>query len=491
MTRTVSSLIFPAAALLLTAWSLVGCASSLGPGYTVVSQQIRVTFESQPSPRILVDAEYRLRNVGNQNLDILDVRLPGRRFSTAGTVISWDGNVISPSESSTNPRDTLLRFPERWMIGASHILHFTYAISSTPDADDDIGISHDAFYLPAEAWTPQLPQPRGVFGFGGIPPSKWELSVQVPSEFLVHASGAKPKQNRKNGQIRFVFRQSSADLAPFVVAGHYREAWQQLFQSQDIHIWSRGELDQATLQREGESLSRSLAVYDSLFGGRGKSRPPLWIVECPAEFGCRARRDTGYSKILFGDEPAASSEMISQDTALVLPPVSGQNPETFAAPALAAGWLGYGQNPGFYEQQLPMSVLPAFAAAQAREIAAGPGVREQIIRRALAQVPVDATAASNSDARIFRAKSFLLFYALHDRIGADRFRDAMQHMLSARRSRGFDVTDLISAIEQESHQPIGPFVRQWIKHPGVPAEFRAKYSVTSGAKNALVQEATP
>ena len=33
------------------------------------------------------------------------------------------------------------------------------------------------------------------------------------------------------------------------------------------------------------------------------------------------------------------------------------------APALAASWLGYGQNPGFYEQDPPLSAFPAFAAA--------------------------------------------------------------------------------------------------------------------------------
>jgi hypothetical protein len=35
---------------------------------------------------------------------------------------------------------------------------------------------------------------------------------------------------------------------------------------------------------------------------------------------------------------------------------------------------------------------------------------------------------------------------------------------------------MISALEQETHQPIGPFIRQWLKRPGVPDDFRAVYA---------------
>lgn len=481
----------PALAFLLAACGLSGCAASLGPGYTVVAQQVRVTFQSQSPPRVLIEAEYRLKNVGNQDLNFLDVRLPGKRFRAESTAISWDGSALSPSISADNPRDAVLRFPDRWSIGAAHVLRFSYELSPPPGSDDSVGISPDAFYLAAEAWSPQLPQPPGVFGFGGVPPKYWNLLVSVPQDFLVHASGQNPKRSRKGNADDWVFRQSAGDLAPFVVAGRYRELRQDLSQGRRVYIWTRAQLDPAKIQREGESFARALAAYDSLFSAPGKSRAALWIVECPVDYGCRSSRESGYSKLLFGDEPEASSELISQDTAVVLSLASSRNPETVAVPALAAGWLGYGRNPGFYEHQLPMSALPAFAAAQAREAIAGPNVRDEIIRRALQQVPAGATRESNNDPEIFRAKSLLLFYALRDRVGTDVFQNAMQHMLAARRSRGFDVSDLISAVEQEAHRPVGPFVREWIKGSGVPAEFRAKYFLTSASKTLRSEEATP
>jgi aminopeptidase N len=46
---------------------------------------------------------------------------------------------------------------------------------------------------------------------------------------------------------------------------------------------------------------------------------------------------------------------------------------------------------------------------------------------------------------------------------------------------------LIAAFEQESHQNVAQFVRLWMKHPGVPAEFRARYE-NSNASAVNVKE---
>jgi hypothetical protein len=194
---------------------------------------------------------------------------------------------------------------------------------------------------------------------------------------------------------------------------------------------------------------------------------------------------------LYGPGGEISAEMISRDTVLVKSGNAASSPEALAAPALAAGWLGYGQNPGFYEQQPPMSALPAFAAALAREADSSAAVRTEMIQRALAQIPAHASRESNRDPAVTRAKSFLLFYALRDRVGAANFQLAMRHMLFARRARGFDLTDLVSALEQQSHQDVGPFVRQWIKLPGVPDDFRALYSESAAQKNSVAQEVAP
>jgi len=287
------------------------------------------------------------------------------------------------------------------------------------------------------------------------------------------------------------FQQTAADLNPFVVAGRYRESRPNLPGNQPLRVWSRTDVSPAQFQQATETLSKTLATYDSLFATRDKARPALWVVECPENAGCFSQRSTAYGVLLNGESSSDSAEMISRDTILFDPRAASARPEALAGPALASGWLGYGQNPGFYEQQPPMSALPAFAAALALEHSAGPQVREQIVRRALAQIPEHASPESNNDPAVSRAKSLLLFYALRDRVGADPFQIALRHMLFARRQRGFNLSDLISAVEEKSHQDVGPFVRNWIKRPGVPDDFRATYSQSNARQETTAQEATP
>ena len=62
---------------------LAACTAPLGRGYIVEKQEIQASFLALPEPHIRVVTEYHLRNTGNQNLDSVDVRLPGRRFRAA------------------------------------------------------------------------------------------------------------------------------------------------------------------------------------------------------------------------------------------------------------------------------------------------------------------------------------------------------------------------------------------------------------------------
>src|SRR5438477_12782426 len=104
--------------------------------------------------------------------------------------------------------------------------------------------------------------------------------------------------------------------------------------------------------------------------------------------------------------------MISRDTVAVDLHIPQGQREAVVGPALAAGWLGYGQNPGFYEQQPPMSALPAFAAALAREASSGAQIRSEIILRTLAKIPFHEAPESNYDPVISLAKGLLLLYVL-------------------------------------------------------------------------------
>jgi len=219
----------------------------------------------------------------------------------------------------------------------------------------------------------------------------------------------------------------------------------------------------------------------------------LWVVECPEPRGCLSTGNTARALLAGDDAPQATGEMISADTVMV--DLSGGVPTlaASAAPSLAASWLGYGQNPGFYEQEPPLSMFPAFAAAVGREAVEGPTYRTEVIRRALARIPRRTDSAPPHGKRpeeppaVVRAKSLLFFYGLEDRYGPEVFRKATSAMLEARRGRGFAISDLIASFDQESGKyNTAEFVRLWMKHPGVPDEFRARYENSSGNASAVI-----
>jgi hypothetical protein len=183
--------------------------------------------------------------------------------------------------------------------------------------------------------------------------------------------------------------------------------------------------------------------------------------------------------------------MASLDTVMVDLRSGAREIVAATAPSLASSWLGYGQNPGFFEQDPPLSALPAFAASQGREAVQGTQVRMETIRRTLALVPRQADAHKPEDDSVTRAKSLLFFFGLQDRYGQDAFNRALSHMLYARQGGGFDLDDLIAAFEQETHQNVAEFVRHWMKRPGVPEDFRARYETTAGANASNPKETTP
>ena len=467
------------------------CATALGPGYSIENQEIRVQFLPESNPRIRVDADYRLRNTGNQPLSGLELRLPGRRsFHVAAAQATWDGSSIAEQSSLINPRNTFLALPNTWRLNEGHNLHLSAEFQNPVGGSPGFSFAPDAFFLPSEGWAPELLPSQGLFSTGGVPPDQWRLLVRVPEGFLVHTSGRSTKTSRNAREISVQTTQFLEDRYPFVVAGRYKETSLDAGSADKVFLWSRAPEDSALLRQSADALVRAIQAYDATFGARSQKNEPLWIVECPIPAGCFRAAESSYANLLSAQPGAVSSELASLDTLLI--DVSGGPPKlAAAAPALAASWLGYGQNPGFYEQQPPLSAFPAFASALGQEAIEGPSVRSDTIRRALHMIPKSAVAPKPEDQTVLRAKSFLFFYALQDRYGRDAFRHAIDHMLSARKGRGFNLSDLIAAFEQETHQNVAEFVRLWMKRPGVPDDFRARYEDASASIAITSKETMP
>lgn len=450
-------------------------------------------FVAAPEPRIRVEADYQLKNTGNRPLHDLELRLPGRRrFHYESASTSWDSAAVTLQASSENRRETVISLPEEWVIRARHTLHLSAEFLPATEGETTLNFSKGAFFLPAEGWSPELLPPRALFATGGVPPKRWNLRVTVPDGFLIHTSGVQRKSSGKGQEFTVIAVQGRKDTYPFVIAGRYSPA--EIGEGKEkLHLWTSKQQESAGLQGVGDALARVIAAYNSAFGERGKASSETWIVECPVVAGCFTNLNPVTARLLGeGENERTTTEMISQDAMVV--DLSDGTPKlaAAAAPALAASWLGYAQNPGFYEQKPPLSLFPAFAAALGRDAAEGTESRGETIRRALRLIPTNTKPHQEDDPAVLRAKSFLFFYGLQDRYGQEVFRKATHYMLYARRERGFELSDLIAAFERETHQNVAEFVRQWMKQPGVPEEFRARYEGAAAATEARkAKEITP
>lgn len=455
------------------------CAAPLGPGYAVEQQEIRVRF-APAEQSIHIAAEYHLRNTGTRPIEQIEVLVPcTRRLHCGPATMQWDGAEISAQPASENPRNSVLRFAEPWSLSAAHTLRIVYDVLPPEAGTAALGFSADAFYLPAARWSPELPQVPGLFGFGGVPPKKWQLIVEVPKGFLVHTSGVvKKTHGESSGEVTYRAQQTGKDGSPFVVAGRYT-AQEVRGAKQKVILWSRSPASAEILRQASAQMASTAEVYNTIFGAPAHRLPVFWIVECPAPAGCFSHFRANVVALLDAGQPdQPSAELASADTVMVDPSKGAPKLAEAAGPSLAASWLGYGRSPGFYEQTPPMSLLPVFAAAQSRERIEGPQARAATIRRALRLIPKDpppGKSAAPADEAQERAKALLFFYGLQDRYGPEVFHNAIGHMLYARAKRGFDLDDLIAAFEQETHQNVAQFVRLWLKHPDVPADFRARY----------------
>jgi hypothetical protein len=462
-----------------------GCGAALGPGYVIDRQEIQVHFLAGSAPTIHVDSDYRLRNNGNRPLQSVELRLPGRRrFRFAEPLAEWDSRTMALGTSPDHSRNVVITLVEPWALGSVHTLHLAVDFQPAETGEGGLSFAPDAFFLPAEGWSPQLLPARGIFATGGVPPKTWLLSVKVPDGFLVHLSGRVSKPSRSGGEQTVRAVQQPTNGYPFVIAGRFH-ASQFKAEPETLTVWTRASLNFGDLRSTADALIKTFKSYNAMFGSREKESHALWLVECPVVAGCFASGNSNYAQLISDESEKQSAQMASLDTVMVDFSAGTSGMVGAVGPSLASSWLGYGRNPGFYEQDPPLSALPAFAAARGREAVLGSQVRENTIRRALRQIPIDGDTKKTEEDNVIRAKSLLFFYGLQDSYGPDAFNKALTHMLYARRGGGFDLDDLIAAFEQETHQNVAQFVRLWMKHPGVPDDFRARYAGTTAELSSI------
>ena len=481
-------LIFALGAVFLTS-----CGVVLGPGYLIQKQDLELRFVSSPQPHLAVRGTYHLLNSGNQPLQSLRVLVPGAdAFHRSATSAEWNGQTVDiqtvSAASSSDRGDTVeLRLPRPWGRKEKRTLVLSYELSTGFHLGSYLAVSTDTFFAFPESWDPKLLPVKHIFATGGVPPRKWNLSVRVPSGFLVHASGVPGKPARSHDEWIYSFRQQPGEFPPFAAGGKYVER-EARANGDRVLFWTLQPVESTAAQSAANSIASRARYYESEYGSSTKGFRTIRLLECPVPaktFGCGALPETILVHQAWLARGLKDKEFFDD-----------VNFE------LAYTWFGGVSRVRFDEGPLPMDAAAPYAGWEAQAHDDGDNSRTMRVQSLLSDFDKHSTECKEEvilplppgeygcSYSMAWTKSALFFFALEDRIGRGPFHESLKSMIQARRGSDFRLQDLISVMESKSHQPQGQFVRQWLKHPGVPDDFRARYPMTAAEPAASSAKST-
>lgn len=481
-----------AAAVLLVAMGLgaSGCAVPLGPGFRLHSRQMVLGKAPATAAPVHVRVADRIENTGNRALSYLSVSLPATiDAATSNFSIRMDGKPIAAIAGSEDPAAPFrVQFDPPWPPKQSREMVMEYDLATDPVSGGVASVTAEGFYLADPHALPFWLTPVGVFANGDVLTRDERFEVTLPADYRIVASGRQQRQRGPDGSFVYRFRTSGKDLPSFVIAGRYQE---QSVQTPNgiLLFWTFMSLDPNVARTAAERLSATAAAYARLFGpypGRG----PLRIVEAPA--GLLALDAAG---------PGQVAEAASFPEGLLLGPrafAQGIDSEPIlriAEAELARIWFGWRVPLRSDTDTLLGRGMGLFAVALAVEARGGEAARRLEIERLLAEYdraivtgagsalvrPPEQATPTQLAANALKAALFLA--DLDDLAGQDKFERSIQRVQRAMAGRGITVAldDLRSALETETGTPMADVFRLWLNRPGIPDDFRARYSPTSPA----------
>ncbi|GAC1635951.1 MAG: hypothetical protein NVS9B14_13910 [Candidatus Acidiferrum sp.] len=440
---------------------------------------MELRFVPAPQPHLAVHVSYDLKNSGNQPLQSIRVILPSAdAFRRTATSALWNMQPLQPQivsvDSPADRGDSIeLRLPEAWPVKQQRSLVFDYELSTGSHLGSFLAASPQSFFAYPDSWNPELLPPRHLFGTGGVPPKKWTIAVRVPARYLVHASGIAGKRSGSSGEWIYSFTEQLRGFAPFAAGGKYLERETRI-DRQRILFWTFQPVDSTVAQQAASSIAARARYCETEYGSPTSEDRTIRLLECvpPAtEFGCGALPQTVFVHQNWVARGLKDSDFL-QDANF----------------ELAYTWFGGISRVRFDESPLPMAALAPFAGWEAQASAAGNSARSERIRTLIANfdrqtadckgkvlLPVSAGASGCAYSATW-TESGLLYFALEDKVGRAVFHSALKQALESRRGRDLSLQDLIAAIDAESQQKQGPFIRAWLKHPAIPDDLRARYA---------------
>ena len=462
----------------------------LGPGFRFINRQteIRAVADSTNGGGLHIRVVDRFDNAGDRPLRSMEVRLPeGPSFGLRNLRVTIDGRAVSPQSVSDADR-RLMRAPfdPAWEQHELREIITESDLMPEPAGRGTVAASPLAFYIADETALPLWQAPSGVFARGGPNPMDATLTVIAPSDFRVLAPGAPLKPGAVGNLVAHRFKiRPNEDFPPYVVAGRYLEQKIRAPQGEAI-FWTLQPLDAQGAQVAAARLASSIRAYTDFFGPASKRATGVHIVETPgdlpAEFG--EPGDAGGGSFPGGAlvDRRALTQGVANESILEL-----------AEYELSRTWFGWRVRPRPEAQILMGRGVGLFGLIVAAE-ARSPDERRHMVAeilnrydesrrtaadRQLLEPPVGYSRAERISTG-YRAALF--FVALEDLCGRDNLRAAFQQIVLARRGDEVADEELRAAAEAASQRDLAEMFRTWLNRPGIPDDFRARYSNSPGTR---------
>ena len=476
----------------ICAWSFLAtaCVAPLGPGFLFLDRraEIRAATDQARGARLHIRVVDFFSNAGNRPLQSIEVRLPeGPTFGSRNLRLTIDGRAVSPeSASDTDPR--LMRAPldPVWIRNQPREIVTEWDVNPEPGGRGTVAASGEAFYIADETALPLWQAPRGVFARGGPSPAKAMLTVIAPPDFLVLAPGRPLKPTAVAGQISHRYQiRPTADFLPYVVAGRYTEKKTSTRQG-EVSFWTFLPVDAQQTETAAARLASSMNAYAYFFGPATKTDSVVRIVEAPAdlpaEFG--EPGDAGGGSFPGGVllDHRALTEGLGNESILEL-----------AEYELARTWFGWTVRPAPETQILMGRGMGLFGLVIAAERRSSDERRRMISLllgryddsrriaqdRQLLEPPV---GYSRSERISTGYRAALFFVALEDLCGHDNLSAAFREIVRARGGTTAADEELRAATESAAKLDLAPTFHAWLNYPGIPDDFRARYSNPPGTR---------
>jgi hypothetical protein len=483
---TISNRGLLAAALCACAILATGCVQPLGPGYHFAGRQTEIRATSDAPGKLHVRVVDHLENAGNRKLESLDVRLPQSPiFGTQNLRVTIEGKETLPQNSSLIDRRMMREaFDPPWEQKQPREIVTEWDINPGSSARGTVAASANGFYIADETALPLWQVPVGVFSVGEADPALEMLTVHAPADFRILAPGEALKSRKvlPGEMTAQAFRiRRDRDFLPYVIAGRYQE--------QDISerggavsFWTFHPLDSGAAKTAATRITSTLSALTDFFGPASKKKSAVHIVESPndlpSEFGITADPAPGGASFPQGVllDSRAISQGIADEAVLQL-----------AEYEMARTWFGWRVRPTPEAQILMGRGVGLFGLVIAAE-ARGADQRRSMVVSLLDRY--DAAQAIAPDKRLMEPpfgysreeristgyRGALFLVELEDLCGHNNLRSAFRDIIRARAGAETGYEELRAALESASKRDLAEMFRTWLNRPGVPDEFRARYT---------------